>query len=158
MGQSTDAYLFYGVLLPEYDEITDALWLVDDGKFEHDEMEECDVDDVMKEFNKRLGRPEIEYIFREDEEGHARCMALLAERKRLTPVGLVSHCSGDHPYWAVIHLHSFKCANRGYPNAFDALPELPDDIDASIAHFCDTLGFSVPEDAKPTWHIASNWN
>ncbi len=162
MGQSTNAYLYYGIALNE--EAGDIEW-----------PESWKDDDWEDEYLRRTGMPERPAFMAWTEEGdygpyhvqdedrtpeqEAECSAWYEERwQRLNdcPVEIDTHCSGDYPMYFITPCESVTRAFRGYPKTFHILPTRQAEWGAQLREFIDLMDLQIEEgEATPMWTLAS---
>lgn len=148
MGVSTDAILFYGVLLPDdmegslpWSDDIESWWGKENG-FEHS----FEIYDESGDYLDGV-RPEQERIsayYREWFDW---------QKANPMPVELIYHCSDEYPMYALALPGSTIRAGRGYPEKIIDLAVNQDDLDSFVA-FCRKYGFSVDDLA---WFMVSWW-
>ncbi len=165
MGVSTNATIFYGILLDS-----------EEGKdyFGSEGYCDCpmhDIDDVEEEYAKKKGWVENngglfneagEYALdKESPEGKKAekiCHKNWRAKSKITddcPVELGYHCSGDYPMHYVGIKESLIMARRGYPVEIDATDlSIEADWVDKLKDYCKTMGIKYE---KPGWHLVSYW-
>lgn len=145
MGQSTDAYLYYGFSLEE-------------GEFE--EIIEQDTGEELDDYEcwiiEKVGGPKRPDYIEGDPDGIFD--SFLDEKinfeKTLT-VFVSSHCSCDYPIYFVYIKESFFSAYRGYPVVFTPdLPKTNPEWIEQIKQFCEKTGIPYRD---PRWELSSMW-
>lgn len=158
MGQSTDAYLFYGIELGSVDEGDfKAPWLPNwdsDGADEQDEME---WDDFY--YTRVTGDQPPSTPYEEDREAHLAYWSRKGEWLKTQLVEVSSHCSCDYPIYFVHVSRLFQSAYRGRSKPLD-LHELDYQVEDSditaIEQFCNVM--EIPFDrVEVGWRLASMW-
>jgi len=151
MGTSTNAYLFFGILIDEYDESFEELkndWeekyaakvgLVDDSGLWNDDGEYA-----IPEGIERKNAEENWKVFLKRKQD-------LIEELGIT---IDSHCHREYPEYFVCISDSFISATRGNPEVikFDELKKT-EDIN-KLKDFCELMGLKYKE---PKWYLASFW-
>lgn len=140
MGQSTNAYLAFGIDLGEDVEWPNAL---SDGE---------DYPDLDAYIAKKAGLVEPTNTRYQDPEWHAYFLAKEAAAKAF-PLELESHCSGDYPMWVLCLRNTLQMASRGETVAVKMREIHPDEI-ALMKAFCEEHGLAWSE---PDWLIFSYW-
>lgn len=142
MGVSTNAVLFYGLLLDEDDFEDGYPWDADE--FDHDS------EDFIAHTLRDLVTPtdwsdsnqeEIDKYFT------ARTAALDS-----TPVAIGIHCSYEYPMYYVYIKDTELTAYRGYPQEVNSQLVLDHGWDVELEKFCGALGLPFK---KPGYYIAS---
>ncbi len=135
MGQSTDAILFYGILLEEEDEV--PAFIAEAGFEDFDEYVES-----------QSGLPLY------GEEGHS----FEAHRayKDSLPVEMIYHCSGDYPMYGLAVKGSKLRASRGHPITLEnGLPNVSKDQEQAFLLWVSERGIEADD---PKWILCSNWD
>ena len=130
MGQSTDAFLAFGIDLG--DEVEWPAYLTDGD-------EDSDYPDLAVYLGKKAGLAD---------DAYAEQWAL----ERAYPLDLVRHCSGDYPMWFLALRDTVVRASSGDPKPA-AMREITDEDRALIKAFCEEHGLAWEE---PDWMIFSD--
>jgi hypothetical protein len=146
MGTSTDAILFYGVLLGDEDTEWDqpAWW--------------TEADDEFPEWEKQYAKLHgVTYVWDEATEESNYDDVLKKAHESLCEVDY--HCSSEYPMYYVGVKASEVSANRGYPQRLDGHPAsmigLQWDLwDEQLKQFCEEM--ELPYD-NPGWYLVSIW-
>lgn len=133
MGQSTDAYLFYGVCFDVEGE--GDIYKADGYCDDEDEDDDVDVDVESWEYRYRR--------LTGDDPSNAAC-----------EIGV--HCSNDYRMPFIAIQNTTRIASRGYPEIINGLP-FDDSWPAQVEEFCRKMGIVAKPDGPPGWRLASWW-
>lgn len=133
MGVSTNAILFYGLLLPGGDD--------DEGDIDSAVAIEDWIDEWQEEYLKRKNL---------DWKNDYSIQSTMMED---CPVEIGWHCSGDYPMHYLSPKDAGKSASRGYPEVVDSL-EVKPEWDGQIKEFCEVMGIRY---SQPKWYLVSYW-
>lgn len=153
MGQSTDAILFYGILVTGEDQSPECPW---EGQEMLDESASWSSFDDVYMLKAGLIGPEPSY-----EDERAKWDKWLEKKMKVKiPVEWFSHCSGEYPMWAMAARGLRFSASRGYPHTFEGALGVLDaqaNLDAlkAIEDACTLMGIEFKE---PEWHLVSDWS
>ncbi len=136
MSTSTDAYLFYGVML---DEDTDFLNEENDWDWE-------------RLYMIKLGIKEPDYT--NDNKNYVIWRDKKNKIIKELGIDVVSHCSGDYPMYAVIIKETYKTAWRGSPVQIHSL-DYSVHWAKKINKFCEFMGIEI--NSKIGWWLCSYW-
>jgi hypothetical protein len=139
MGQSTDAYLFWG-FSGEGEEEGES-WIAEE--FERDwESAYAAKRGLVEPTSSDFDSPEWKAYWRQQRELIAAC-----------PCEIGSHCSSSYPIEFACITASFATARRGDPQEITSIEVGPGWRDELMA-FCELMGIPWQE---PKWWLASNW-
>lgn len=159
MGQSTDAYLFYGIDLgsPE-DDTANFSWMMDWDNDDDPDNEEQEWDDVY--YRRMTGDAPPDTDYDGDKESHRSYWNRKWEWLKAIEVEIAAHCSCDYPMYFVHVKSLFQYASRGEPHAL-VLHDLEEaslaiGLDDKVKQFCEVMEITF-DPARLGWHLASNW-
>ena len=144
MGQSTNAYLAFGIDLGDNDEIEwPAALQGDDGG------EYPDLDSYIAEKAGLKKPPHADYAKPE----WGAYFTAKREAVEAFPFDLMQHCSGNYPMWVLGFRDTRQSAYRGDTTVVTMREIKPEEI-AALKAFCGELGLPWSE---PDWRIFSLW-
>lgn len=138
MSQSTDAILFYGILIPDDEECPFGEW--------------DDFDDVYLNKAGLRGEPS----FKKEKAEWTKWLDEKNEMRDKMTIQFFSHCSIDAPMWAMSAVKF--TANRGHPHTFEGgvgAIETGMKERNRIQKTCELMGIKFQE---PAWHLVSDWS
>ncbi len=149
MGQSTDAYLFYGFEFHDAESGDDGMWYDDADTVLGGE------NDWEHEYAIRKGAPKPAVPYEQDKEAHQNFGTASRKATEASGCTIDSHCSGDYPVYFVCIRESYLSAWRGNPTEVPEGHTIPPVEWADLLHdFCVTMGI---EWRDPKWLLASYW-
>jgi hypothetical protein len=146
MGQSTDAYLFFGFDFHDGESSDDDLWY---------DAADILLNDWDEEYAVRRGTPRPTMAYEENKDAHRAFWD--AKNKLVEESGCTinTHCSGEYPVFFVCITESYLRASRGYPTEVPEGHTVPAEgwVD-KLKAFCEVMGITWRE---PKWYLASYW-
>ena len=157
MGVSTDAVIFYGILLDKDD--CECQFNDNEGDYEEDYAKKKG----WVENDGGLYDEKGEYALDKDSPEGKKAEKIWdknrAELSKITEdcdVEIGMHCSGDYPMHYVGIKESETFARRGYPVQIDATNlSIETDWVDKLKDYCKTMGIKYK---KPSWHLVSWWS
>lgn len=174
MGQSTDAYLFYGfcwddeIDLLHNDPEDESYWYeiiasreghrnpwdlyrMSGSEAEHNQLPYAEQSAAFQAWKEEVGFEDL----------YAEWKAVTDEIKsRYSGIDISSHCSCDYPMPYVYVTESESQAWRGSPQQIDptTLTSAPTDLwDTALTRFVEDLGIDTSGAQGPGWFLVSNW-
>lgn len=155
MGQSTDATIFYGILLDtdgcecifnELEDIDERYgnsqgWVENNGGY-------FDKAGMYADFDNEQIREKARRVYKDNRDA-------LNKITEKCQVSIGQHCSGDYPMHYVEIKQSVKRARRGYPMKIVTADVQEKKIwDTQLNDYCKAMGLKYK---KPSWCLVSYW-
>lgn len=155
MGQSTDAYLYYGYTWTEESEDLDFEPSMDD--WAEKKLKADGHTDPWDNYPENVDRATSDKWMRDNDAAIGRWSDMKKELQEATGVDWNSHCSGEYPM-PFLHVRgTHVTAWRGSPKAITSI-EVGDGWKAKLDAFLEAEGIEPPEgENQPGWWLASNW-
>lgn len=160
MGQSTNAYLFYGFHLSEDGKPDEGEWFnftntALKAEEEGEELEEPNEDDCDWEhvYARKMGEKPPPEPYEGNEEAHSAFWRRKDELRKAATCTIDTHCSAEcgMPFVAIVA--SFYGACRGDPTTVESI-EVGKTWDAKLRAFCELMDLPY---RQPQWWLASDW-
>lgn len=156
MGQSTDAYLFYGYA---WTENTDELdFTADMDEWAERTLKTQGHTDPWDGYPERADKNTREQWMRDNNTAIDTWRDMKSQLTEAAGIDWDTHCSGDYPMPFLTIRGTHTTAWRGRPMPITSI-ETADDWRAKLDAFLAAEGIEPPEgDNQPGWWLASNWS